>query len=29
VLDGCSACEYQVQFTPPVSIGSSRPQGVN
>jgi DeoR family suf operon transcriptional repressor len=29
VLDGCSACEYQVQFTPPVSIGTSRPQGVN
>jgi hypothetical protein len=29
VLDGCSACEYQVQFTAPVSIGTSRPQGVN
>lgn len=29
VLDGCSACEYQVQFTPPVSIGTSRPQGVS
>jgi len=29
VLDGCAACEYQVQFTPPVSIGTARPQGVN
>lgn len=29
VLDGCAACEYQVQFTPPVSIGTSRPQGVS
>lgn len=29
VLDGCSACEYQVQFTPPVSIGTSRQQGVS
>ena len=28
VLDGCSACEYQVQFTPPVPIGIGRPQGV-
>lgn len=29
VLDGCSACEYQVQFTPPVFIGITRPQGVS
>jgi len=28
VLDGCSACEYQVQFTPPVLVGIGRPQGV-
>ena len=29
VLDGCTACEYQVQFTPPVPITGRRPQGVN
>jgi len=28
VLDGCAACEYQVQFTPPVPIGIGRSQGV-
>lgn len=28
VLDGCAACEYHVQFTLPVSIGTGRPQGV-
>lgn len=28
VLDGCAACEYHVEFTPPVAIGPSRPQGV-
>jgi len=28
VLDGCAACEYQVQFTPPVPISIGRPQGV-
>lgn len=25
VLDGCAACEYQVQFTPPVGITRRRP----
>ena len=31
MLDGCSACEYQVQFTAPVSIvrSDAGPQGVN
>ncbi len=28
VLDGCAACEYQVQFTPPVPIGIGRSHGV-
>jgi DeoR family transcriptional regulator, suf operon transcriptional repressor len=27
VLDGCAACEYQVQFTPPLPIGIGRPSG--
>jgi DeoR family suf operon transcriptional repressor len=29
VLDGCTACEYQVQFTTPVPITGSRPQGAS
>lgn len=27
MLDGCSACEYQVQFTPPVPVGIGRSAG--